>query len=136
LIEEYTGTSIGIVEYTPSGHLREKKKAIENKNNFDFDCIFKLLHKGEYLQLVSRNFGFVPEVPNTKIFRVCYDLLKSIDIIAFQRQVLNILKKRNLGDQEILKSERIPEELRYICYTLNFDEFEYEDFCSFLNQKV
>ncbi|RZM07506.1 MAG: hypothetical protein EOO88_51665 [Pedobacter sp.] len=82
------------------------------------------------------NFGFIPDVPNTRIFRICFELLQSITLSDFQKQVLNILKNRNLSNAEVIKSDRIPEELRYICYTLNLGEPEYDDFCRFLNQKV
>ena len=127
LIAEYKDTNVGIIEFTSKNSLKIHKKAIQNSSKFEFDCMFKLLHKKEYLNLVKRNFGFIPDVPNTKIFRVCYDLLESIDILDFQKQVLTTLKKRNIDCPELLKSNDTPTELKHICYTLNFNSNEYDE---------
>ena len=136
LIAEYKDTNVGIIEFTSKNSLKIHKKAIQNSSKFEFDCMFKLLHKKEYLNLVKRNFGFIPDVPNTKIFRVCYDLLESIDILDFQKQVITTLKKRNIDCPELLKSKDTPTELKHICYTLNFNSNEYDDLFNFLNKKL
>lgn len=136
LLTEYQDTNVGIIEYTEKNSLKIRKKPKQNICTFDFDCLFKLLHKVEYISLVKKNFGFIPDVPNTKIFRVCYELLTSIDIIDFQKQVLSTLKKRNVECPEILKSKNTPAELKHLCYNLNFNSEEYDDLFNFLNQKI
>lgn len=136
LTEEYRNTAVGIIEFTEKKSLKVCKKAQSNQLNFDFETMFKLLHKSEYLHLVKMNFGFIPEVPNTKVFRVCYELLKTIDIIDFQKQIMIILKKRNIVCPELLKSKNTPTELKHICYTLDFNSSEYDNLFEFLNKKV
>jgi len=133
---EYGNTSVGIKEFTNNNALRERKKAIQDKSGFEFDCIFKLLHKKEYLQLVKQNFNFLPDVPNTKIFKACYEILQTLDVTDFQRQVLKVLKNRRLKRQDFSNIDRIPEELRYICHALNFNVFDFDDLLEFLNQSI
>lgn len=135
LLLEYKDSCIGIIELTNKNSLKTHQKAKRTTAYYEFDSLFKILHKKEYLYLVKRNFNFVPDVPNTKIFRVCYELLNSIEIIEFQKQVLTILKKRNIECHDLLLSEETPSELKYICYTLDFNDHEYNKLFNFLNRK-
>ena len=129
---EYENTSIGIIVLDTKNKLQTIKEASSNTALFEFDTIFKILRKQEYLDLVADNFGYIPDVPNTLIFRACYELLACIDIIVFQKQVLNKLKKRKLHKPDLLKSSNTPRELKHICNTLDFNEQEYHKLYNFL----
>ena len=132
---EYANTSIGIIVLNKNNELIEEKKASNNDENLDFETIFKVLRKQEYLDLVKSEFGFIPDVPNTKIFKVCYEMLyKKMSVKQFQEKVLLILKKRKLHSPNLLISKKTPKELRYICNSLNLKEKEYEYLYSFLAQ--
>ena len=129
---EYADTNIGIIVLDTKNNLQTIKEVSNNKVLFEFDTIFKILRKQEYIDLVTDNFGDVPDVPNTLIFRVCYELLSSIDIIDFQKQVLNKLKERKLQNPDLLKSSNTPKELKHICNSLDFNENEYHKLYKFL----
>lgn len=133
LVSIYKNSNIGVISLTKSNKLITIKNAVKNENNFDFEALFKLLRKKEYLNLVKLNFGFIPDVPNTKVFRVCFDLLKEINIEVFQMQVLKALKQRKLKCSHLLLSDKTPFELRFICNTLDLNENEYENLYTFLN---
>lgn len=133
LVELYSKTDIGIIKLTNTNKLVQLKKAIKNNDNLEFDSLFKLLRKKEYLHLTKINFGFIPDVPNTKIFRVCYELLNEIEIKNFHLQVLNILKKRKLQCAGLLISDKTPFELKFICNALDLNEDEYENLFNFLD---
>ncbi|MGE8513156.1 MAG: sce7726 family protein, partial [Chryseobacterium culicis] len=132
LILEYEDTNIGINILDSKNNFVTLKEARENTSFFDFETIFKVLRKNEYLDLVSDNFGIIPDVPNTKIFRFCYELLSQMDISIFQKQVLNKLKDRKLISPRLLKSSRTPKELKHICNSLNFNDKEYQNLYNFL----
>lgn len=132
---EYANTSIGIIVLNKNNELIEEKKASNSDENLDFETIFKVLRKQEYLDLVKSEFGFIPDVPNTKIFKVCYEMLyKKMSVKQFQEKVLLILKKRKLHSPNLLTSKKTPKELRYICNSLNLKEKEYEYLYNFLAQ--
>lgn len=130
----YSDTNIGIIMLNNKNKLETLKEANSDKSLFDFDAIFKVLRKQEYLDLVEANFGSIPNVPNTQIFRVCYELLASIDIVEFQRQVLHKLKERKILTPKLLKSSKTPKELKFICNSLNFNEGEYDNLFNFLKK--
>ncbi len=129
---EYEDTNIGIIVLDAKNKLQTIKEAGSNTSLFDFDTLFKILRKQEYLDLVDYNFGFIPDVPNTQIFRVCYELLISKDIVDFQKQVLSKLKERKLLNPDLLKSSNTPKELKHICNSLDFNEQEYYKLYNFL----
>jgi len=133
LVELYSNTDIGVIKLTNTNKLVQLKKATRNNDHLEFDSLFKLLRKKEYLHLTKINFGFIPDVPNTKIFRVCYELLNELEIKNFHLQVLNTLKKRKLQCADLLVSEKTPFELKFICNALNLNEDEYENLFNFLD---
>lgn len=135
LIHEYEKSNIGIIIFDLNNESNTIKKATKKESVFNYDTIFKLLRKQEYLDLVNHNFGTIPDVPNTKIFRVCYELLSSLDLIKFQKQVLNKLKERKVLEIDFLNSSKTPVELKHICNTLNFNEIEYLRLYEFLSEK-
>lgn len=132
LIDEYAKTNIGIIALDIKNKFQTVKEAGNNTELFDFDAIFKILRKQEYIDLVADYFGVIPDVPNTLIFKTCYQLLASVDLVDFQKQVLNKLKERKLQKPDLLKSSNTPRELKYICNSLDFNENEYHKLYNFL----
>ena len=133
LLNKYSSSSIGLIKLTNKNKLVTIKQADTNNEYFSFDSIFKLLRKSEFLSLVQLNYGFIPEVPNTKIFTVCYDLLSEIALDIFHSQVLKILKKRNAGNPSLLLSDRTPMELRFLCNALDMSDEQYDNLYNFLD---
>lgn len=136
LTSEYTNSNIGIIFLTSNNRLETIKEANRNCLSFDFDTIFKTLRKNEYLEIVQGHFGNIPNVPNTKIFRVCYELLSQLDIVYFQKQVLEKLKERKISEPKLLKSTKTPQELKHICNILDFNKQEYQKLYTFLSQNT
>lgn len=127
--------NLGIIILDSKNKLQVFKEAKKDLSFLDFDTIFKILRKQEYIELVHDNFGYIPKVPNTIIFRACYEMLSSINIIDFQKQVLSKLKERKLANPELLKSSSTPKELKHICNSLDFNEQEYNRLYNFLKSK-
>lgn len=136
LLHDYSNSTIGIIEFTQRNTFKEHKKAESNSSFFNHLTLFKSLRKAEYLDIVKSHFGYIPEVPNTKIFRACFELISSIDVIEFQILTFNILKKRKIKCPDLLESEKTPFELKQICYTLDFSEHEYISLYTFLNKTI
>jgi hypothetical protein len=136
ILFDYTNTTIGVIEFTLSNTFKEHKKAESNYNHFNHMTIFKTLRKAEYLNIVEKHFGSIPSVPNTKIFKVCFKLISSIEIVEFQKLALNTLKKRKIECPNLLESKKTPFELKQICYALNFSEQEYESLYTFLHKII
>ncbi|WP_439291317.1 sce7726 family protein [Lonepinella koalarum] len=137
-LEQYTNRGVGIIVLDQKHKLKEINKANYNANFLSFDTLFRVLRKKEYLDLVLNNFGYIPNVPNMLTFKVCYELLSKLTIEDFQKQVLEILKKRELHSRnlKLLRSSRTPRELKYMCNILNFSINEYDRLHSFLSREI
>lgn len=135
LISSYKKSPIGIIEYTENDTLREVVAA-KNNDSFDHSVIFKSLRKKEYIEIVNEYFGYIPNVPNTKIFKQCLELAKTIEIKTFQKLAFEKLKERKLKCPELLESDKTPFELKHICYSLNMNKNEYLKLYQFLNQTL
>lgn len=132
LYDTYKESNIGIMILNSKNNIELIKDAESDISKLDFNTIFRLLRKKEYLDIVYDNYNYIPDVPNTKIFRVCYNLLVKLDIIDFKNQVLQKLKERKLIKPYLLRSKKTPKELKYICNSLNFNENEYQKLYDFL----
>jgi hypothetical protein len=80
----------------------------------DHSCIFKLLRKREYENIVLQVFGELPRVAPVFHFRACSELFKRIPIKEAQERALVELKKRNKISKTVF--ERIQPELRSTVY--------------------
>jgi hypothetical protein len=135
LADKYSNSPIGIIELQ-GNKLKTIKSAEEHKGNHDHEVIFKTLHKHEYLEIIRKFFGEIPDVPNTLIFRKSLSLIKEININTFHKEAINILKRRVIRCPDILKSPEIPDELKYICFALNLSQKDYAMLFDFLNQII
>ena len=135
LVDLYSNSTIGIIELTFRNSLKTIKEASSNLNNFNHEILFKTLRQQEYVELIYEYFNFVPEVPNTRIFKECLILANSIEISLFQKLVVNKLKLRNITFLEKINDKSIPDSLKHICYTLDFSKNEYDKLDLFLNKK-
>ncbi len=136
ILNLYQEDTTGIIEYTNKRTLKEIKPAVEDNKHLEHETLFKSLRKNEYLELINSYFGFIPNVPNTLIFRESLNLAKTIEINTFQKLVLKQLKKRKIKHPDFLKSSKTPFELKYICYVLDFNKQEYQTLYEFLNKKL
>lgn len=136
LKSEYGHSNVGIIVLNKNNQLIEEKEAQNNYDKFDFDTLFKILRKQEYLDLIKEEFGFIPDVPNTKIFKTCYGMLQSrLSVRQFQQKILLKLKERKLHSPSLLISKKTPKELKYICNSLNLKDNEYQYLFEFLAKK-
>jgi len=133
LESEYGQTPFGIITLDTKNNLCTIKDACTDRSLFDFDTIFKILRKQEYLDLTAKNYGFIPNVPNTQIFKVCHQLLSEINIVTFQKQVLLKIKDRRLKEPALLTASQTPKELKHICNSLDFSTIEYQKLYNFLS---
>lgn len=128
------GSSVGIYVLSDNATIFNKNKGREPQkftDNLDHICLFNLLRKPEYTNLISSYFGFTPNVAPAFYYKECLKLFCTLDIFAAQKLVFYELKKRNkISKQEL---ERIPIELRSVIYFSNYSS-KGKEIRSFLNQ--
>lgn len=136
LLKKYNESIVGIIELTNRNALRIVKEAQKDTSLLNHETLFKTLRKKEYISLLSEYFGKLPSVPNTRIFRVCLELAKTIEVDHFQTLVVKKLKERKLKHPEMLVDKSLPESLKHICYNLDLSSKDYKELNSFLHKKV
>jgi hypothetical protein len=80
----------------------------------DHACIFKLLRKREYENILRRYFGVIPDVAPAFHFRACLECFKEIPIKEAQNMAFDELKGRNKVSKTIF--EKIQPELKSTVY--------------------
>ena len=90
---------------------REPKRFDEH---LDHSCIFKLLRKQEYENVLIKHCGGLPQVAPVFYFRACLEQFQQIPILTAQSLAEKELKKRNKITRTIF--ERIQSELKSVVY--------------------
>lgn len=82
--------------------------------NLDYSCIFKLLRKQEYENVLTTYFGEIPLVAPVFHFRACLEQFQQIPILEAQSLAFEELKKRNTITKTDFES--IQSELKSVVY--------------------
>lgn len=125
ILDRYSTSDYGIIEYDNYKKLTERKQAITNFSYLSHDSIFKLLRKEEYLNIVKSVFGYVPDVPNTLIFKESLQLVQTLDVKSFHNLAFEEIKKRQIIEPELFRSDKTPYAIKFICHSLNLSSQEY-----------
>ena len=136
IFERYCDSNYGLIELTSRKTLKVHKDATSDKSSFDRSTIFKLLRKEEYQSIVKNEFNFIPDVPNTKIFRECYKKALDINIIKFQKLAFEQIKSRKIDQPQLLINQKTPYELKYICYVLDLSKKQYYQLHNLLRAEI
>lgn len=100
--EKHLDKAYSILQYTTTGlfvfegkqGLLKKLPSLRNQDYWEFDTIFKLLRKPEYLAITKQYYGFIPDVPNTQIYKECFEMLKEIPLYHFRNDVITQIRMR------------------------------------------
>jgi hypothetical protein len=80
----------------------------------DHSCIFKLLRKQEYENVLKRYFGEIPQTEPVFHFRKCLEKFRDIPILEAQKHTFKMLKARNKISKDSFES--IQKELKSVVY--------------------
>lgn len=95
---------VGVLELTQKNYFSEKRAATPRVDPIDIELLMKSLRKEEYLELVRRNTGVVPSVPNSKLVNFCKSALKTVDPEQIAISFIEVLKEKRLNDSNLLNA--------------------------------
>ncbi|ELB2163982.1 sce7726 family protein [Vibrio parahaemolyticus] len=95
---------VGVLELTQQNYFSEKRAATPRVNPIDIDLLIKSLRKEEYLELVKRNTGEIPSVPNSKLVSFCKSALKTVDSELIATSFIEVLKEKRFNDSDFLNA--------------------------------
>jgi len=103
---------IGLMELTDAYTIKTVREATSLKNQVSPEIIFDSLRKPEYLDIIKTVYGYVPDVPNTRIYKECRNLFIKLTPEIAHDQMLRVLRRRSNNTLLTRLIDRIPTSLR------------------------
>jgi len=127
---------VGLLELTRNYTIKTVREAASLKNRVKPEVIFDSLRKSEYLKIIKRLFGFVPDVPNTRIYGECRDLFCRLSPEVAHDEMVKVISMR--GNNKILKDIifDIPQSLRAYIVDSSIDDKKAKKFEELLGRKL
>jgi hypothetical protein len=95
-LESLLPSEIGLMELTKKNSIKTLKEAISMKAKVMPEVIFNSLRRKEYLKIIKKVYGYIPEVPNTLIYGVCRKLFCELRAdIAHDEMVKVLIQREN-----------------------------------------
>jgi len=114
--------NIGILSLTNRNTISTIRKAKSNIENINLSILFDSLRKSEYLDVVKNYYGYIPDVPNTKIYNVSKKLYCKIPKEKAIKLTYNKLKERNYSDFILQQIKKVPDSLISYILSIGSDE--------------
>lgn len=117
------GKAVGIYVLSAKDKIFNRKNTKypkEFNDNLDSFCMFTLLRKKEYENILSKYYKCIPQVAPAFYFKECFAMFRDIPILEAQKMVMEELKKRNKITRVTFNA--IPLELKSIVYFHGFSK--------------
>jgi hypothetical protein len=93
-LQEILPEESGIIILTERNTLSTFRKGLCNRENIKPEVLFSSLRKPEYLRVIKNFYGYIPDLPNTLIYRKCLEMFKSVPLGRGLKLVKAELKNR------------------------------------------
>ena len=112
--------AIGVIALRDDGTFSVLRESPSNKRLTDPGAIFDCMRQAEYCRAVTQAFGFVPQVPNSQLYRCARDMFCSLPPEVAHDLMVDQVKRRGKKRPFVELIESAPESLKYVC--LNFSK--------------
>ena len=128
---------VGLILFTDSGDVLECRHATRDLSLLDSGTMMRSLRKAEYLELVKRLAGFIPDVPPVQLFKTCLGILTDFPPAEVQGHYHSIIKSRICKEtSRIIREYDLPDYLKFPFYTLSLTESHYLSLQKILNTNI
>jgi hypothetical protein len=129
-------SEIGLMELTSDYEINTIRESVSIKSKVKPEVIFEALRKKEYLKIIKNVFGYVPDVPNTRIFHECRELFSRISPIIAHDEMVKVLLAR--GNKVSLRKmiSCVPESLKAYVIDRTINESKAKKFEELLERKL
>jgi len=135
-IQSLVDNDIGIIILTDKYTLSTVRKAKSRLNKLDKQVLFNMLRKDEYLKIIKNIFGYIPDVPNTKIYSVSKELFITLSVKEAHKEVLKALKTRKNHKNLIENIKKFPDSLKIAIIEADLNIQQQQIFLKALNTRV
>lgn len=134
--ERATDEQIGLIYLTEDNTFTTVREALSNRNNIDPQAVFSCLRQNEYRELILQQYGYVPDVPNTRIYRECRDLAIQLNPSVMHNAMVEILKRRSSVVKAQTALLKVPYSLRLLYLIRKFTKNQHNNFLTALNYEL
>lgn len=131
-----TDLDVGLIVLDDDLQLRTIRDARSNKHNVRSEIIFDTLRRKEYLQIIKKEFGRIPDVPNTLIYQKCKSLFRIIPPVKAHDYMVEALRKRAYSQDTTNRLEVLPDSLSMVCLDDKLTKNEWNNFCEVIEYEV
>jgi len=85
---------VGLSVLRPTGSIGDMRKPVSMKHAVSPEAIFDSLRRPEYEDIVLRQFGRIPDVPNTRIYRECKAMFRQLTPVVAHDEMVRVVKTR------------------------------------------
>ncbi len=114
-----TSSHVGILVLTKNNYLSVRREAIHRKKPIDRYMLAMSLRKEEYTKLAGLISGEIPDVPNSKLFSECKNIIANADNELVENYFLRILKESRANNSELINA--LPSALLNAAISFRFD---------------
>jgi hypothetical protein len=119
ILPDFIGDEIGIIAMREHGSLQVVRKAQSNKHATDPSTIFDCMRRDEYCRAILDEFGRLPDVPNSQIYRACKLLFRSIPPGRAHDLMVKHLKRRGKAERFLDLINSAPPSLKHACISFS-----------------
>ncbi|MCE3294301.1 MAG: hypothetical protein K0R65_15 [Crocinitomicaceae bacterium] len=136
LVKQLTKKTVGIYVLDEKDNLSLIRKATSNKKNIDKRVLMASLRKKEYTEIILNEFGGIPNVPNTKIYKECESLFMSLSKEKAHNYMVRALFSRKLLASQIELIEMMPFSLKSLSLTKRYSTIQCNNILQFLSKPL
>jgi hypothetical protein len=127
---------VGILVLTERYRFHEAREAASDKSKVDAASIFDCLRQSEYSDIIEREYGFVPDVPNTKIYAECKKLFSQLDPMVAHDSMVDALKSRSPNRSLAPLVDAVPHSLKLLSVITDLTARQRASFVSALSTEA
>jgi hypothetical protein len=90
----YLPAGVGLIAFTDNRTLSTLVEADIDHERLSHLSMFNILRRAEYLSIISKHYGHIPDVPNTRIYSACRPLFETLPVEVAHRDFVAALKTR------------------------------------------
>lgn len=135
-VAHVTDADVGLIQLSSDNALICTREAASNRANVNPASVFGCLRQNEYRDLVLDQYGYVPTVPNTRIYGACRDLAIQLKPATIHDAMVRLLKQRVPTAKAETAVERIPYSLRLLYLVRKFTKQQHDNLLTALNHRL
>lgn len=114
-------------------NFHEERKPKSNLKKLEYQYIFNILRLSEFKNIVEQKFKYIPDVPNTLIYKECFKLFEKIDLKELHKLFLNEIRKRELPKHQQNLINKLPNSIKVSTISKRYTEIQCSNLIEALN---